>query len=416
MNNLNFLIADSTSARSTIRQLLAQWKVPSVQVATAESIELAKTALTERSPHVAILDSSMVVDWQLLDLFESSRLGETGPKVLVLLAQKGSGAFLDSRLDDRIDAVIAKPFTLQSLSEQLEAAIRAKTQPNPYEKTLEVGRAFRRAGKSEKASQIFALAEKLNPAPSLACWYQGDIARSTGEIDAALSHFKRGLTFQKDCVRNLEGALDCCFTLGHSAAGLMIAQFLIDRKDLPAKHIEYWAEAALKLKHHDRFLRMYEYAEEIGALDGDVAKALFDGLVELVRESGPVDLKAATLALRRAEVCTRGDNELIARLLASVIEAGMQDEARNMMGRVGPEVVTAPEVRVAELSALERSSGPMEVLQRALDMINNGVKTKNLFRLAIEKSRELNRRPELIEDLVLQAQKTFPDAPEFSKL
>jgi CheY-like chemotaxis protein len=415
MHDLSYLIADPGTNRSVLKQLLNQWKIPPARIRAVDSGELAKAAIEAVAPNVVILDAVLLESADLVEAFNRSRTNESVTRIFILLAAKENAAYLDSLLDDRIDGVIPKPFTLQSLSDRLGEILRSKTNPNPYEKAIEAGRTVRRVD-PVKALQVFALAEKLNPAPALACWHQGDVYRQNGNFAQALEQFKRGVSFQKDHLRCVEGAMNACFELGHQATGSILAQYLWDAGNFPVKGVPDWAKAALAVAEYNLFPKLYDYLDSMHALKGAPARSLAEGLIAYSQEMLlPTDPKAAAGVLKKAEVCAQGDIAVLSHLAAAMFRMGMESEGAALIGRSPAEVKQTSEVRLAEFQLIAKRGSATETLQHATELLKLGVQEKELFLLAIEKSRELNRRPEVIEELLFQARKLYPDAKEFSE-
>lgn len=131
------------------------------------------------------------------ELFKIMR--ESDPKnkqlCLVLVTSNISQTAVAKAAEEDVDSFIIKPYTIQSIQENLVSTITAKVQPSDYILKVEEGKNYITAGEYEKAHETLLAATKLHPRPALALFYLGQADYLKNMVGQAQGNYKKGLSF-----------------------------------------------------------------------------------------------------------------------------------------------------------------------------------------------------------------------------
>jgi tetratricopeptide (TPR) repeat protein len=131
------------------------------------------------------------------DLFKVVRTSFPNNKnlCLILVTSNISQTAVAKAAEEDVDSFIIKPYTLQSIQENLLSTISAKIKPSAYIVKVEEGKVAMLAGNYAQALKIFEEAVPLHPRPSLALFYMGQTQTLMTEADEAKGKFNKGLSF-----------------------------------------------------------------------------------------------------------------------------------------------------------------------------------------------------------------------------
>jgi len=132
------------------------------------------------------------------DLFKMVREKSSPEKkelCLVLVTSNISQTAVAKAAEEDVDSFIIKPYTVQSIQENLLSTIASKIQPSPYIVKIEEAKTQIMAGNYDEAMNILNAAMKLHPKPALALFYMGQAELLKSQVSQAEGSYSKGLTF-----------------------------------------------------------------------------------------------------------------------------------------------------------------------------------------------------------------------------
>lgn len=131
------------------------------------------------------------------DLFKIIRDKEPDNKnlCLVLVTSNISQTAVAKAAEEDVDSFIIKPYTIQSIQENLISTVVAKIKPSDYIVKVEEGKAQIAAGNYLEAIATLKVAVNMHPKPALALFYIGQAEYLKNHVDEATGSYNEGLSF-----------------------------------------------------------------------------------------------------------------------------------------------------------------------------------------------------------------------------
>lgn len=131
------------------------------------------------------------------DLFKLVREKNPNKKelCLILVTSNISQTAVAKAAEEDVDSFIIKPYTVQSIQENLISTVSAKVKPSDYILKVEEGKALIGEGKYPEAITVLQVAATMHPKPALALFYIGQAEYLKNRVDAAAGSYNKGLNF-----------------------------------------------------------------------------------------------------------------------------------------------------------------------------------------------------------------------------
>lgn len=144
------------------------------------------------------------------DLFKLLREKEPHNKdlCLILVTSNISQSAVAKAAEEDVDSFIIKPYTIQSIKENLIATVTNKVFPSDYTKKIEEGKSHMYEGRYDEALGIFKSALELHSKPALALFYIGQTEYFKEQITEAQQSYKEGLELNNIHYKCLVGLYD----------------------------------------------------------------------------------------------------------------------------------------------------------------------------------------------------------------
>jgi tetratricopeptide (TPR) repeat protein len=192
------LIVDkNSSSRNRLLKVMVDLGTKRHMIHTAGSVSEAETILKSNTIGLVLSDYA-VTGGSGFDLFKMvrSHISPDNKKLcLILVTSNISQTAVAKAAEEDVDSFIIKPYTLQSIQENLLSTISAKIQPSNYVVKIEEGKTFLEAGDYSKALSTFESALALHQRPSLALFYMGQTQYLMSEQTQAIGKYNKGLSY-----------------------------------------------------------------------------------------------------------------------------------------------------------------------------------------------------------------------------
>lgn len=131
------------------------------------------------------------------DLFKivRAKYPEKKDLCLILVTANISQTAVAKAAEEDVDSFIIKPYTIQSIQENLTSTIMQKVQPSEYLKKVDEAKTLLSAGKFDEAIAILKTASHLHSKPSLALFYIGQAEYIKNHYKEATNSYNEGLNF-----------------------------------------------------------------------------------------------------------------------------------------------------------------------------------------------------------------------------
>jgi CheY-like chemotaxis protein len=114
---------------------------------------------------------------------------------LVLVTSNISQTAVAKAAEEDVDSFIIKPYTIQSIQENLISTIYQKIRPSEYMKRVEAGKELIAQGNYSEAISLLRTAIELHSKPALALFYIGQAEYLENHVNQATDSYNKGLEF-----------------------------------------------------------------------------------------------------------------------------------------------------------------------------------------------------------------------------
>ncbi len=210
MEGSEVLVVDKNAgSRNRLLKIVVDLGAKRPLVHTAGSLLEAETILKEKKISL-VLSDYFISGGSGFDLFKLIREQQPNNKklCLVLVTSNISQTAVAKAAEEDVDSFIIKPYTLQSIHENLTSTIMAKIQPSEYIQKIDLGKKYIQDGKLDEAMAVLKTAATLHTKPALALFYMGQVEYMRKYVDQAAGQYQEGLSFNTIHFKCLVGLFD----------------------------------------------------------------------------------------------------------------------------------------------------------------------------------------------------------------
>ena len=193
-SKISVVVVDPVAgSRARILKALVDLGVGKGNIALASKYEQGVEEIKRLKPKIVISEYTLNSrpGLALLPLLENQDC------VFLLLTSNNSQSAIAQAAEEDVDDFILKPYTHESIMNSIVEATLRKVHPSDYMKKIEEGKTALLNGDLKKAMANFDQAKGLNPKPSLAHFYRGQVEVLERSLDKAGDDFKKGLGHSK---------------------------------------------------------------------------------------------------------------------------------------------------------------------------------------------------------------------------
>lgn len=197
MEECEVLVVDKNAgSRNRLLKIVVDLGSKRNMVHTAGTLAEAMTIMAEKKISL-VLSDYFIGGGSGFELFKLMRAQQPDNKKLcqVLVTSNISQTAVAKAAEEDVDSFIIKPYTLQSIHDNLTATIMAKIQPSEYIQKIDVAKKHIQAGELDEAMANLKIATSLHSKPALAMFYMGQVEYMRKYLDEAQGSYQEGLAF-----------------------------------------------------------------------------------------------------------------------------------------------------------------------------------------------------------------------------
>ncbi len=190
------LVVDKNSgSRNRLLKIVSDLGAKRHMIHTASGLVEAEAIIKEKKISL-VLSDYFVAGGSGFDLFKMMREKEPNRKLIqILVTANISQTAVAKAAEEDVDSFIIKPYTLQSIQENLISTVVAKVQPSQYMVKIDEGKKAMAEMNLDMAMELFQEATKLHAKPALALFYMGQVEYMRKYLDEAKGNYQNGLAF-----------------------------------------------------------------------------------------------------------------------------------------------------------------------------------------------------------------------------
>jgi CheY-like chemotaxis protein len=210
LETCDILVVDKNPfSRKRLSEVLVELGAFSHRIYVASGVSDAEKII--KTKNISMVFSDYSIEGALaFDLFKMVRENFPHSKKLtqILITSNISQIAVARASEADVDTFMIKPYTLDGLRENLVPVIASKVQPSDYIKKIDIAKNAISDMRLDQAMAHLREACELNPAPTLAIYYLGQIAFMRKMDQEAMGLFERGLGHNPIHTRSLVGIFE----------------------------------------------------------------------------------------------------------------------------------------------------------------------------------------------------------------
>lgn len=405
------IIDKNSSSRNRLLKIFFDLGAKRQMIHTASTLEEAIEIYESKNVGI-ILSEYLIGGGSGFDFFKNIRRTVPSDKFpcLILVTSNMSQTVVAKAAEEDVDSFIIKPYTIQSIHENLLATIAFKMNPPDYIKRVEEGKIYLKNKYFDQAISLFKEATKLNEKPSLALFYLGQANYMKKVYEGALTSYEMGLNFNEIHFKCLMGLYDLYREEGKFEEAYLVVKKILEYFPTNTERFEQIIRLAIQTRNFEDFDRFYEVYKELEERDTNLTRNLGAGLYiagKYYLTQGHSD--RALHYFEKVAISCFEFPHFLRSIISILVEYKMVDEAQRFLRRFPAGSMDTEDFRVSSfLITSNQISDKDQVIKLGLDLYNLNFVDKFLYLTLITLMKEKEYSPEMINDIEEKLKEAFP--------
>lgn len=418
--NKTWLIIDgSSSTRTSIKKSIMQLGVRNSSFIDSDNFLDAQNTILTKRPHY-VIGNNIINGGSTVSLFKDhmkavpNRLG-AGFFIVVASDLVDEVAM---ELDYDMDGLIALPFTGAAIIESVLKSVKHKITPSNYISKIEEGRANLMDGNLERAMESFQTAIKLTAHPYEGHFYLGEVYSGYELKEKALSSYEDSIIHNSDYFKSLNKLRTIYYHDSNYKMAYDINLIMAQKFPTPAGKIPELIRLSIINKKYNDISNYLKVFMTIKTPEVRTQTYLSAGLAILGKYFiNQNDTEKGVDALKGAFKFSNGKYEILRSITQSFEECQQLKILINMFEETDleqwPDNAQGVYFHVINLT----SSDDQKVIATGEKLLSKKIKDVLIYKGMIERSIKMKRKAGVLEVLMLEATKDFPEHKvEFEQL
>jgi CheY-like chemotaxis protein len=400
------LVVDkNSSSRSRLLKVMVDLGTKRNMVFTAGTMQEADEIMRSQKLGLVISDYE-VGGGSGFDLFKIVRekFAENKDLCLILVTSNISQSAVAKAAEEDVDSFIIKPYTMQSIQENLVSTISSKIKPSPYIVKIEQGKKLLSEGLYVDAQKIFEAALTMHPKPSLAMFYLGQAQYLQSEKEQAKVKYNKGLGFNSIHFKCLIGLYDLFMKDNKYDEAYQILKKIVKYFPANPDRLSQIIRLAIITKNYEDMESFYEIFTQLDERNAQMVNYVGAGMYvsgKWYLQSGKPG-PALAIFEKIAVSCSEFPKFLRA-VITSLIEFDQGAKADKFLSRFHSGIMDHEDYLVSDFLVRAAQGGDLgQVIQRGIDLYNRKIRDYHAlkFLIAAMKSQGLGDKAKpFIEEL-----------------
>lgn len=406
------LVVDkNTSSRSRLLKIMSDLGSKRHMIHTAGSLQEATEIINTKNIGV-ILSDYFIAGGSGFDLFKMTREKFPGKKIcLILVTSDLTQSTVAKAAEEDVDSFIIKPYTVESIQENLISTIADKIQPSQYIQTIEESKALIEKAMYTEALTKLQFALTLHSKPALALFYIGQAEYLRELADKAQGSYNKGLAYNNIHFKCLIGLFDILMERKEFDEAYQVVKKIA--KYFPANPDRLQQIVRLAIQTNN-FQDMPFYYEIFTALDERTSPMVnYIGAGLFVSGKHYLQARATKDALKLFEYVGVSCSEFTKfprAIISLLIENGLADEAEKFLKRFDASARDGQDYLVSDyLVDAAKFKDNNKIIKNGLDLYNKNVKDPQCMQLMITAMKESGYTDEKIAPFLKEMNDRWPD-------
>lgn len=407
------LVVDKNpGSRNRLLKIVCDLGAKRHMVHTASGMVEASNILKEKKINL-VLSDYMVAGGSAFDLFALVREQNPGNKELctVLVTSNISQTAVAKAAEEDVDSFIIKPYTLQSIQENLIATVCAKVNPSDYMRKIEAGKIEMNAANYDTAIAILNEAISMHSKPALALFYIGQCEYMRQYVNEAQGSYQSGLSFNTIHFKCLVGLYELFLREKkfHEAYGIVkkIAKYFPSNPDRLAQVVRLAVQT-------ENYADMQFYYDVFKAME-QRSPALINYIGAGMYVTGKFYLKKndRSLALQYFDniaVSCSEYTKFVRAMITLLVEHDMADDAEKYLSRFPAGSKEQEDYLVADFLVTSKKVQEYHaVVKKGLDLYNQKIRDRDCMETLIYAMEKSGYKEEKLADFRHELSTLWPE-------
>jgi CheY-like chemotaxis protein len=406
------LLADTSGvSRGSMANLLVTMGARQANIALASSFADAEQEILRIKPKIVICDYDLGTRCGL-ELIQKQREHhpESRDTLFILVTGNTSQTAVARAAEEDVDTYILKPFTQNVVRMSIIRAALAKSSPGPYVRAINEGKELLVRGKLDEAKLAFERAKKLDPAPSLACFYVGQVNLMKEALKQAEGSYQEGLDYNKIHYKCMVGLFEILMQQKLYTEAYEIVKKISQYFPANPQRLNSVLKLAIVTKSYDDVERYYQTFTKIDERNEDLIKHVCAALVVCGKYYLAAGFKSrASELFKKAAATASGRQNILREIIIALVEAGLPREAQEYLGRFPPELQSSGAFLALDFLIMDRLAANFALpIDRGRELLAREVNDPLVFHVLLRRNIEAGLMP-AAEQLLDDAVKNWPD-------
>jgi CheY-like chemotaxis protein len=387
------LIADTvSSARVTLATHLVSLGASRARMSLTSSFEEAQAVIQQMKPKIIFCDYmlgkksglDLLIDQKVI--YETSKIKDT---LFVLVTGSASQSAVARAAEEDVDTFIIKPYTIKRFEKSFSDAVIAKLRPNEYHRKIDEGKDLLVAGKIAQATTILQEALKLDPTPTLACFYLAQAALMKEALTSAKGNYQKGLSYSGIHYKCLIGLYDLLYEQKKFSEAYELVQRIARYFPANPKRLAAVLRLAVTTGNYADVPDYYDLFIALEERPDDLTRHMCSAMAVAGKHAlGRREKDKAIDIFDKLAVTCAGRTNYLRYAVESFVERDLFAEAGRILRRFDPVSHASDDYQLASFLVASGTKSASEVLNQGQLMLRQGIQSEDAYRILIRIARE----------------------------
>ncbi len=417
IQKIDVLIVDKNpSSRSRLLKIMYDLGCKRNKIFTAGEMSEAEEFIATKNIGI-VLSDYFIGGGSGFDLFKLVRAKFPDKKELslILVTSNISQTAVAKAAEEDVDSFIIKPYTIQSIQENLISTVSHKVKPSQYVQMIDQGKELIKHRKFDEAIALLNEAKKLHQKPALALFYIGQAEHMKEAVEQAKGSFSNGLAFNNIHYKCLLGLYEMFLEQKKYGEAYQVVKKIA--KFFPANpdRLTQIVRLAVQTENYDDMQMYYEIFtsldERTEAMVNYIGAGLFvSGKHKLMNKK--ID-EAVRLFDNIAVSCSEF-SKFTRAMICALVDYGQVSSAEKYLSRFPPGSDDQEDFLVSEYIIMSRKGEQQSHLAKfGLDLYNKNIRDPECMKLMIKAMEACQYKKETIQNFKSESLKLWPQESFF---
>lgn len=410
LSDKKLLVVDpSNSARASIMNVFIKLGAKQFNIFQAKEILEATELIDLKKPDVVVTEYNLDRHTGL-ELLQAQREKNPDSKksLFILLTSNTSQSAVARAAEEEVDAFLIKPFNADTVRKVVIRAALFKINPPQYFIEIEKGKTLLMEGKLDEAQERFKEAMNLDPQPSMACYYIGQVEFVRKVLENAKGNYHKGLDYNKIHYRCMVGLYELLISMQSHFEAYEVVKRLSQYFPANPKRLSEVLRLAIMTKSYEDVEKYYSVFCNLDERNDLLINYICAALVVCGKYYLQTGNRTRALELfQKAAVTSAGRVKILKEIIQNLLEFKITGEAEKFMQRIPAEAQKTAEYKILEFLMIAATSAPAKTISLGRELISKGMVSERLYEVMVAKTAGEGRMNEA-ENLMMEGSDKFP--------